>query len=211
MEELLQQEAAKIASQYKISQDEALKKLQEIAQKDLKLQKKLGSVQIPQQIPRLSEYKDFIKKAKKDIYYSLRKFHADEETEAKLLAELQNGAAPQILTELAKTHASTKERAEFVTQFSQQLSEIAKDATSIIDIGGGLFPLQFDFANYPKLQKYLWIDKDQKAYKILEALNNPKLHLYNELIGTHPWTYYGESFDLALMIKLVPLMYRQNR
>src|SRR5260221_14116962 len=125
MNQHLQQEAVKIASQYKISEEEALKKLNDIAQKDIKLQKKLRGSTDLKQIVRLSEYKDFIKKAKKDIYYSLRKFHGDEATEQKLLEELQKNSAPEILTELAKTHASTKERLNFVAEFNHTLEMYA--------------------------------------------------------------------------------------
>ncbi len=219
MQNLLREAAQKIAAQYKITYTEALDKLNELANKDLKLAKKTEGVTDEKELSRFSEYKNFIKKAKKTIYYDLRRFHSSAKAEKELLSHFITHADAQTILELTRTHASTKEREPYITVFNDQLAMFAENSKNVLDIGGGLFPLQFPYTNFSSLKNYVWLDKDKKAFDILEVftktLPNITFNLHKESIGEHTWESYLPSgateFDLALMIKLVPLIYRQER
>lgn len=220
MDELLKDGAQIISQQYKISYEDTLKRLEEQYSKDLKLQKRIQGITSAHEISRIREYKDFLKKAKKDIYYSLRQFHADEHGEQALLGEIRKGNPDkQLYYQLAQTHISSKEREPHIEAFNKQLLLLAENSSSILDVGGGVFPLRFPFEKFPNLTDYIWIDKDTRAFKTLEpfadTLENVNLELHNESIGEHPWESYlpqGQTqFDLVLMIKLISLIYRQER
>ena len=217
MHELLKEEARKISLQYKISQEAALNQLEQQFTKDLKLLKRAEGVQNSKEIARFREYKDFVKKSKKEIYYDLRKFHSSEETEQHLLEQAKNGG--NVFNELAKTHVSTNERDPYIADFNKQLVMLAENSKTILDVGGGLFPLTFPFKDFKNLTHYAWLDKDKRAFEILElfsqTIKNVILDLHKEPIGGNLWQSYlppnQKEFDLVLMVKLVSLIYRQER
>ena len=136
---------------------------------------------------------------KKDTYYSLRKYHTANDDS--LQGEVE--------------HISTKERSSHLDSFYAPIFKTYSNVETILDIGGGVFPLTFPFEKFPKLKHYVWIDRDAKSFDTLSKLNNPKLKLYNHSIGEQPWNYYLPEgvgkFDLALMIKLVSVISRQER
>nr|MBP7928060.1 hypothetical protein [Patescibacteria group bacterium] len=63
---------------------------------------------------------------------------------------------------------------------------------------------------------YTWIDKDKKSYNKLldfkEKHNLQVLNLHCQSIGELSWGSYRENgYDLALMLKIVPVIFRQEK
>ena len=200
IETIILEEAKKITSKYKIDQSEVERIIRGHLETFPELINKIESTQGKDQVYRFGDYKDFIKKVKREIYYSLRKYERVPET----------GAMPN-----SYEHISVKEREPYIADFMEQLIARSANVHNILDVGGGLFPMTVPFERFPNLGKYVWLDRDKKAYETLKELNNPKLFLYNGKIGEKPWADYlpegTEIFDLALMIKLVSVVWRQER
>jgi hypothetical protein len=158
------EEARKITKKYKISTEDAEKRLGTTLNDNKQFLSEVAKASSIKEIGRLATYKSFIKRLKKDIYYSLRQYH-------------QEGGST------IETHISTKERDPYIREFNRQIIEKFINIKNIIDVGGGVYPLNFPFKEFPNLEHYVWVDKDAKAYDVLLKLENPKLTLYHESIG----------------------------
>lgn len=193
----IEAEAQKIVSKYKITIEDAKKHLNIELGKNIPLLSAVEKALSLKEIERLAVYTAFIKKLKKDIYFSLRQYHRDTAVTS------------------VDEHISTQERSPYIDSFNEQIVAKYSNAKNIIDIGGGVYPSTFPFEKFPKLEHYVWIDKDPKAYDVLTRLDNPKLVLFNESIGDRFWEKYlpedVHEFDLALMIKLISVVKRQER
>ena len=141
--------------------------------------------------------------------------------------------ATGLFDESVREHVSTNERLEYIQNFHSQFEDLINGSRIIIDIGGGLYPLTFPFENAMNLNQYIWIDSDAKSYEILERfqklykknmpssknshqiksqLNIPEIILYNESFEQRKWNeYFSNEPDLVLMLKLVPVIWRQQR
>ncbi len=200
LNEIIKKEALDIVSTYKITREATEELLKERFDKNPKLTEIVMNADSYKQVSRIKEYKNFIKQSRKEIYYSLRKYYVSE-----------NIKEPALNIK----HISSEERLPYLEEFNKKLESVIGSAQSIIDIGGGIFPYYFPFERFPNLKHYVWVDKDKNAYEFLKTLHNKKLHLYNDLIGEKPWEKYlppgVEKFDAALLIKLVTLIWRQER
>jgi hypothetical protein len=197
-ENFINEEISKVISRYKMEHSEAKEMFLNMLEKNPKLYKILSESPDLSFVRRLSEYKEFMKKYKKDVYYRLRTYRP--------------GSLADTSQEL---HISTQERAPYNDEFFKQVRNNVPSVTSLLDIGGGLLPLSFPFEMFPELKHYVWVDKDKKAYESLKKLGNDKLVLFNESIGARSWEDYlpegSNTFDLALMLKLVSVLGRQER
>jgi hypothetical protein len=199
LERILQEQAEKISRTYKISTEKAKKRLEDNLSKLPELQKIMKETKRIKDVYRTRIFKDFIKKSRKEIYYDLRTYQ-------------KGGSA-------LESHVSTRERAPYLNQFLEQLDPFLSKASHIIDVGGGLFPLSVDFEKYKNIKTYVWLDKDENSYQKLlkfkknNSLNN--LYLYKHSLGKEPWQSYlpetVNEFDLALFLKLVPVLARQEK
>lgn len=193
---------ADIVKVYKISDVLVWELLQTKLAKNTQLVKL--SLLEPTRLVKRHEFKDFMRSLRKDIYYKLRTYRSVIDSDNDIAVN-----RPISVNALAKTHISTKERLPFIEHFNAQLLNLIGDAKTILDLGGGLYPLIFPFEKFPKLEKYVWLDKDKKVFNDLQtfAKAQPKLQLINEEIGTRDWPH----FDVVLMLKLIPVIYRQKR
>jgi hypothetical protein len=206
-------EALKIIKKYKISRKEAEVFLRSKLEGSSLLSEAIkGSTEL-KDIYRLREYKVFIKTVKKDIYYHLRRYLVSEAAEENTLGYEEK--------ELSQTHISSREREPYLKEFNKQVLAYCGAVKNIIDIGGGVFPVTFPFRKFKNLENYVWVDKDKRAYKHLKELSKnlvlpgQKLILFNESIGDRPWEEFlpknVKEFDLGLMIKLIGVVWRQER
>lgn len=200
LEKLLRDEAQKISNLYKISSDRAFEKLKNSLENNLKLKELVHQESNIKDVQRTSLFKDFVKSVRKEIYYQLRTYQ-------------QSGSKE------VETHLSTRERQPHLEQFFKQIDPYLKNSHYILDVGGGLFPLTFDFDKHNQVKSYAWLDKDDKSYKKLlkfkKLENLEQLHLYPYKIGEENWhKYLPESvneFDFVFLLKLIPVIYRQER
>src|SRR4030065_1375522 len=143
---LIKELVSDICKKYKISGIEAEKIIHEEVKKYNKIISKWGKEKDPKKIYRTSAYKDFVKKIKKKIYYSLRTYQKE-------------GATPQL------SHISTKERAEYLKEFLFQINDVLKLVDVVFDVGGGMFLTSFPFDDYKNIKKYIWLYKGHSSYK----------------------------------------------
>jgi len=198
-QKIILEQTKKICEIYKISPDDVKKRLQNKIDQNNELLDTIKSAKNTKKVYRTRVFKDFIKKTKKEIYYDLRTYQKSSN---------EKGA-------LSQEHVSTKERSPYLDSFFEQVDEYVKNAETVLDIGGGLFPAQFPFDNYLKLKHYIWIDKDKRSYQKLKKQNYKNVNLYNHHIGQNKWEQYlpkGKTqFDFVFMLKLVPVIARQEK
>jgi hypothetical protein len=200
LEKILKEEAENISRIYKVSSREARETLEKILVQDPNLKKELSNAKTAKDLTRKRVFKDFVKKARKEIYYQLRTYRKDGPSEV-------------------ESHRSTDERRPYERQFFGQVEPFFKDARFILDLGGGVFPLTFDFEKYQKIKAYIWIDKDKNSYqKLLDYKKSrglSQLFLYPHTFGEEPWENYlpegAKKFDFTFLLKTLPVIYRQER
>jgi len=222
-EELIDQEVKSICCRYKIEPEFAQKHLNEIILRHPKLIKKIQENRCSH-IIRLKAYKQFIKDVKKTIYYQLRQYHQDAIDQSCLkdrlsdidceVPEKQN----QILKDMLAIHISSKERQPYYDQFYKQLFNLIDPPETIIDIGCGLHPLSYPFNTKMPLKSYLAIDKDASVIELLQLYAPHILPIRLKAVCMDikdiVWSDFldqGTKFDLAMMLKLIPVLNRQNK
>jgi len=220
---LLDQEVKSICSRYKIGQDAVIQHINEIIVRHPQLIQKIQNNKNAQ-LTRLTAYKLFIKDVKKTIYYQLRQYHQDSANESNLkerLAKANNKTLENldtILMDLLASHVSSKERLPYYDQFYRQLFNLIDAPQTIVDIGCGLHPLSYPFQKNISLKTYIAIDKDLSVIDILN-LYAPHVHPIQLKpicmdIQDIVWSEFldqGNAFDLAIMLKLIPVVHRQNK
>lgn len=219
MNTLLDEDINRILKTYKIPREEAEK----VVTKNLDVNPKLKKLleESHEDVKRTREYKDFIKKVRKEIYYKLRKYSFDNEGFNAQLNTLLGSKEPddRMFHWFVQNHISTRERLPYIQEFNTALEDSIKDDKYILDLGGGLYPLTFPFSALSSLQQYIWVDKDKDSWNVLElfrkTMDKPIISLYNESIGVKEWREYlpnnVNAFDTVLMLKLVPVIQRQEK
>lgn len=199
MKDALVQELIEIVcSDYKVSTKEAEEKILDQIDKNSGLKKNINEYSELKKFKRTREYKVFVKQLKKKIYFDLRTY------------QKENNISQE-------SHVSTLERMSFADIFFNNLDSVLKETKYVLDLGGGMFPVSFPFEKY-QIEQYIWIDKDKLSYekltKFKEEKNLQNLILYPDSIGEKPWSNYLtkiEEFDLVLMLKLIPVITRQDK
>lgn len=181
---------------------------------------------LPADIRRTRIYKDAIAAAKGHVYHALRRYRADGEQQAALIARLRDGGRTLATAELTETvqqllagHASTRERQADAGAFYAFLVEAIGPATSLLDVGCGIQPLMFPFASLPNLRNYVAVDSNQQSVDAVAAFalatGNIALHaIHDNLSGSRNpvLSAAGQAeFDIALLLKLIPVVARQSR
>jgi len=222
--ELVDQEVQSICNRYKIGHELVKKHIYEIIQHHPKLIQKIQENK-SEHISRLKVYKRFIKDVKKTIYYQLRQYHnsANEGTLKQQLADVKVNSDvterfDKILMDLLASHVSSKERLPYYEAFYRQLFYHIDSPQTIIDIGCGMHPLSYPFKKNVSLKTYLAIDKDSSVIDILHLFAPHILPIQLKpvciAIQDIDWSDYldqGMPFDLAIMLKLIPVLHRQNK
>ena len=177
------------------------------------------------QVQRLASYQKAIKAARKEIYYYLRRYHRQDEAEREWIDALaalpRLPANPErlqhICAQLLQSHLSTRERYPAYPDFYCQLAGVLPSCRTILDLGCGMHPLSFPFSQYPDLT-YCAIDRDPEVIRILtlfapQVLPTRLLPCVNRLESLVLDSDFSRkrNYDLVLMLKLLPVIYRQNR
>lgn len=199
IDKIISDQVGEISKKYKVSSEQLTILLQDYFKKFPGIIDKWNNTNSIKNIYRTAEYKKLIKNFRKELYYLLRTYQKPGDDIC--------------------SHLSSRERQPYIHSFIIKVDKAFKECASIIDIGGGLFPMQFPFEKYKKLNYYVWLDKDTKSYNKLltfkDMSNIETLHLYNHKIGEKPWNFYlqkGQNeFDLAIMLKLIPVVERQEK
>jgi 16S rRNA (guanine(1405)-N(7))-methyltransferase len=112
---------------------------------------------------------------------------------------------------LLARHASTRERLPFLDRFYPAIWDVIGEApTSLLDLGCGLAPLALPWMGLPASTRYLAIDADAAAIQLVDGflflVGQPHAAQARDLAG--PFT--ASPADVALLLKLVPILDRQD-
>ncbi len=227
-EEIVEHEVNLICKQYRIAPEEAKNFLEQNFQRRLDILKKILAKYPEEDITRLSVYKTMIKNVRKQVYYHLRQYQGEMEKIECLRKQLEqlirSSEDPRqikhVINQLLSTHVSTKERANDYQTFYQRVFELIEPPRTILDIGCGIHPLSYPFEQLEYCPEvYVAIDRNPEVIETLTifALYVKPTHLIPICadIAEANWTTYLEggidTFNVAFMLKLIPVVSRQQR
>src|SRR3990167_1198294 len=233
--------AHKITRTYKIALNEFTKRIEDKMSRNSELKKTMNAAdlrKIEKNTAFKNMVKEVKKEIYYDLRKYRKNSSGDSTTEiiSRLDEALEKNDLEKVtglFDEAVREHVSTNERLEHIQHFHTQFEDLIKEIKIILDIGGGLYPLTFPFENAFKLEKYIWIDTDTKSYEILERFQKvykknlhlpknsnqiinqsgiPEIKLYNESFEQREWKEYSNKEpDLVLMLKIIPVIWRQQR
>lgn len=204
-------ESVNISKKYKILPQQVIIHFKEKIAKNPTLLQKLSKP---------GEFKKFIKNAKKDIYYDLRQYRdpAQITAENKILEEIAvlNANSPELTNlfkKLTAMHVSTSERTLYLEAFNMQLYSLIPNPNqihTILDVGGGVYPLTFPFDYFENVKEYIWVDKDKQAQKVVDVFAKKMGIPITTLCKDISQITWPKNIDLCIMLKTVPVVWRQN-
>lgn len=181
-------------------------------------------------IQKTRSYDDIGTKAKRKIYYTLRQYNKNCEVREALIDSLKDLEKPsfcqpggeygRVVSQLAWTHVSMRERLEHLDFFYSELFSHIGSPSSVLDVGCGMFPLLFPFDDGGKdVACYAALDKDITCISALEAFS--RISGIENLYPVH-WNIKDRwrnvvhktgvrRFDVAFLMKLVPVVSRIER
>jgi hypothetical protein len=214
-----------IRKKYRISFDIATELVSAGLAANRKLIDKIKVSDSAKDVERTREFKETVKEVKTRVYFLLRKYHRDKEGEKKLIGKLEEKIRVKaditqinkIRNELLTMHSSTAERFEHYAAFYDELSKIISPPEQILDIACGLHPLSYPFEKY-KPKRYVAIDRDVLCVAAIKAFSQTEstncIQVIQSDINDIEWSSFTasvERFDIAFMLKLIPLLTRQDK
>ncbi len=223
--EALATEAAAIVKRYRVDEQQA-KEAIDATMRDAAISRAVTE-EVAHGRGRGTALRRLAKEARSRVYHELRRYTNDAEERERLLAQLQARVTEddreglrETVAALLRSHVSTRERMPSYDEFERIVAELVGTPRSIVDLGSGLHPLAQPFEDPEAApQVYVAIDRDAPSIRILEtfagSLRGPRL-LARELDLEHvDWEAElaraeVDSFDLAYLLKLVPVLARQQ-
>lgn len=233
-EDLAQREVRAICKRYRIAPETARAILLQTFAARPDLMREIAARHPAEDVTRLRAYKDALKAAKKQVYYALRQYHQDKDAEAEQRAKLADliaaGADHDTLRPvcdvLLRGHVSTRERADHYDAFyAAWFGLFDAPPQTILDVGCGLHPLSYPFGDPARRPAcYVALDRDETAIETLQVyarhVGEERLMARVADVAEAQWHEYlppdvspagTDQFDAALLLKLVPVLARQQR
>jgi len=223
--QLISDTVANIIRHYRIGEDDARKVVVNGFSKNAALGRVVEREEKPDKVKRTRAFKDTVADIRKKLYYDLRRYSSDTSSQDELiekLLELEPGSREQsnaLAIELARSHASTRERLDDIEAFNEHLLGVIGQPKNILDIGCGMQPLLFPFNKMSAdLASYCAVDKDPKAIAAINAYarasgeNRLRALRWQIEEGWEPVSDLCgcDRFDVAFLFKLVPVVARQQ-
>lgn len=218
---LVDDAVARILKQYRIEEEAARELVEGCFEREKRLREWIEEGKSAAQIQRTRVYDEAAVAAKRTAYQELRRYSADQERQAELIAELERaGDEPTVqraVGELVRTHASTRERLAAKDAFYAKLRELVGSPRTILDVGCGLHPLMYPLgAEGP--ETYVGVDKDAASIAAVEAYRRSVKGCrmlgmrwdIREGWGPVLTTAGVSEFDVAYLFKVVPVVQRQE-
>lgn len=225
MRELVMQLVEKATHDYRVEPDIAEKVVVETLLQNTSLRGVAQREQEASRIARTRVFKNAASTARRQIYYSLRRYRDEDgqcEEHVARLAALPDDAPRDVRESVVRSvllgHASTRERLDSLPSFYSQLRNLAGEVETMLDVGCGVHPLTFPFDDWkPPVRQYFAVDKDRLAVDAVEAYGRIRRDgclrslRWEMASGWEPiqTTSGMEEFDLALLLKVVPVIKRQ--
>jgi len=225
--EIIEREVMAICGRYRIDHEEARRFLEQDFYRRPVLVDKILKRYPNEDVTRLKEYKAVIKAVRKKVYYHLRQYQSDTGKSGRLrellerhIAAAESEQSRQVVSELLLTHVSTRERSDAYPDFYKKLFDLIEPPRRILDVGCGIHPLSYPFGD-PEIcpEIYTASDKSRDVIEILKTyvpLAKPaRLIPVCDNIADIKWSDYLTNgigiYDIAFMLKLIPVITRQNR
>jgi len=230
MEELAHELAAEVARSYRIEVETAHRIIVDLWRRDAALQELAAAEPDARRLKRTRAYKRAASAAKASVYQGLRTYRRDADGLDEGLQRLQGLAAAgasaadpraEAARELAlRAHVSTAERIGEAAAFFDAVFELAGEPRSVLDLGCGVQPLMYPFHGRGRsTRRYVALDRDATAVEVVRAWARL---LGGGVLEARRWSLSegfaglagpgsGGRFELALALKLVPVLQRQER
>jgi 16S rRNA (guanine(1405)-N(7))-methyltransferase len=216
---VVEQTAAALVRRYRLDEEAAHKAVAEALGADADLTRTAAQLGEPARILRLARFRRLESDLRRRVYYDLRRYRADPTSMSALaeqLAAARDDDRPRIVQQLLECHASTRERRGDLPALRSFLGRVTADARTMLDVGCGVFPLAFPFAERERpLESYRALDRDEESLAAVRAFARGT---GLECLATHAWRVVdgwgllgGAEFDVALLLKVVPVVARQER
>lgn len=164
-----------------------------------------------EEFPKYKKEKDVVKSVKNKLHQISQSYMSDGFS--RFLKCLGNNESVDF-TELMKLHSSTNERLSFYNEFYDDIFSVVGSVGSILDIACGLNPImlgEYLLKNDYKLEAYIAEDININALEAVKCYydktNRPVVVNASDLLTKIPKV----SVDVALMLKLVPLLEQQKK
>lgn len=225
-DELLAPEAQKIARRYRVSHTDALAALRDAFGRHPDLARRIAERAEDEDVTRWRDFRDVVRRCRRKIYYGLRRYYDDPQRAEALAAELERlcaaGAGREdvrpIVERLLASHVSTRERLPHYGEFYDRLFALSGVPRAILDVGCGMHPLSYPFQDAgSETELYLALDRDGTATRSVRGfsmlLPPGRLQAAERSVesATEAALATGEAFDLALLLKIVPVIGRLNQ
>ena len=227
MQRLLRELVGSTVKQYQIDAGKAEEILARSLAADQRLCDLAAKEEAAEQIKRTRVFKNAAATAKKSVYFALRRYRPDSSHLERLIQDLSNlpvtvdeRELARISEQICQLHASTRERRSHASEFYEQLFRQFDGPVTLIDVGCGMQPLQFPFSSAPKsLQQYVAFDKDVVSIDAVLAYAQHQRAVQLTAFRQDLRDGWGdccnrcgvEYFDVAMILKLVPVVHRQAR
>lgn len=218
--------AEQVAGKYRIGQEEARAIIMEAWSKDRRLLELTARTASLDRVKRTRVFREAADAATKMIYYQLRRYRQREDSFGRVVSELlrlprsaSSARLAEVLGPAIAGHVSTAERAGHLDEFLGRLLAAIGNQTSVLDVGCGALPLLFPFDGPGSgVRCYCAADRDEKVVDVVDAY--ARWRGDGRLVARHWELSEGwepllrvadcESFDVALLLKLVPAVQRQQ-
>jgi len=226
---LAEQLGIKISKKYKLSVDQAVSHILDLWQNSPDCQSIIKSQPTLKQVLRTSQYKKLERDTTRKIYYSLRQYAGDQDTQSLqtrfkyLINHEPNNliAINELKAQLAMNHVSTAERWPHQQVFWQTIKDLWGEPQSVLDVGSGILPIMFPWHTMGQaIQQYCAIDRSQESIDTLKLLNTQSDPAQgNQKLIPLQWSIEDDwqalnlpvaMFDVALILKVIPVVARQE-
>ena len=229
---LMREIVDRTVKQYRIAPEDAERIIGESLTSNAALKKVVAQSPSPDQLKRSRAFKRAVSEAKRQVYYQLRSYQPSIASDADPRAVLDslldprahdgaNDECERARRLVLERHASTRERSPAASEFYEQLFRRLDPPRLVLDVGCGVHPLMFPF-DHPgaeRIEQYVALEKSPDDVAVVEAYarrfrSDTMLPLAWDL--GDGWSGVVErtgcaEFDLALLMKLAPVIHRQQR
>ena len=174
----------------------------------------------------MAEYRRAVDTARSRVYHQLRRYVADRDQLNELAAALHSAVADRRAAEIEElrrailvAHSSTREREPYYDLFYRELFATVGPVRTVLDLGSGVHPLSFPFGSAAtRTELYVAVDRDPAAAAAIRAFADHvrpcRLVVMQRDLSEAWWgdvARESPDFDLVLMLKVVPVLARQDR
>jgi len=223
-DDLLRREARRISARYRVEPADAFEALAGAFAARPELARRIRDRHTGEDVTRWREYRDVVKACRKALYYGLRRYYPNPEDAGRLVGELERAADEGLAAEavdglrqgLLRAHVSTCERVPHYGEFYARLFDLCGVPATLLDVGCGMHPLSYPFGDRGAgTTLYVALDRDERAVRAVAAYGRlaapGRLAAVRGRLEDPDWPAglpWPGPYDLALMLKVVPVLSR---